>query len=79
MDERKGAETMNEFFNLFAYVYSNLEMYDLDNYGEDTANAFVYSVRDWLNGTEPETETPVLELAYSVMEPAVNRLKETDK
>lgn len=70
---------MNEFFNLFAYVYANLVMYDLDNYGEDTADAFVYSVRDWLNGTEPETDKPVLELAYSVMEPAVNRLKEADK
>ncbi len=79
MDEGKGAETMNEFFNLFAYVYANLVMYDLDNYGEDTADAFVYSVRDWLNGTEPETDKPVLELAYSVMEPAVNRLKEADK
>lgn len=29
---------MSEFFNLFAYVYANLVMYDLDNYGEDTAD-----------------------------------------
>ena len=70
---------MSEFFNLFAYVYANLVTYDLQTPGETTADTFVYSVRDWLNGTEPETETPVLELAYSVMEPAVNRLKEADK
>lgn len=68
---------MSEFFELFAYVYANLVTYDMENYGSDsTADTFVYSVRDWLNGTEPETETPVLELAYSVLEPAIVKLKE---
>lgn len=77
MDEGKGVEAMSEFFNLFAYVYANLVTYDMENYGNaNTADTFVYTVRDWLNGTEPETETPVLELAYSVLEPAVKRLKE---
>lgn len=68
---------MSEFFELFAQIYANLVLVDLDEYPEgDKANSFVYIVRDWLNGTEPETEDPTLTLALAVIEPAVNKLKE---
>ena len=68
---------MSEFFELFAYVYANLVTYDMENYGSDsTADTFVYSVRDWLNGTPPETDDPTLTLALAVIEPAIAKLKE---
>lgn len=67
---------MSEFFELFAQIYANLVLVDLDEYPEgDKANSFVYIVRDWLNGTEPETEDPILTLALMAIEHEVKKLK----
>ena len=69
---------MSEFFELFAQIYANLVLVDLEGYPEgDRANSFVYIVRDWLNGTPPETDDPVLTLALMAIENEI-RKKETN-
>ena len=65
---------MSEFFELFAQIYANLVLVDLDGYPEgDRANSFVYIVRDWLNGTPPETNDPVLRIALMALEKEVQK------
>ena len=76
MDEGKGAETMNEFFELFACVYANLAIYDARNGTTTTADKFVYTVCKWVNGTDPETDDPILTLALLAIENEVKKLKE---
>lgn len=66
---------MSEFFDTFAFVFANLAQIDAETGMTYCAEDFLYKVRDWLNGTEPETEDPTLTLALAVIEPAVNKLK----
>lgn len=69
---------MSEFFELFAQIYAHLVLVDLDEHPEgDRADRFVYIVSDWLNGTPPETDDPVLTLALMVIEKEI-RKKETN-
>lgn len=70
---------MSEFFKLFAKIYANLVLVDLADIPEgDRANSFVYIVGDWLNGTPPETDDPVLTLALLAIEHEVKKLRNND-
>ena len=67
---------MSEFFDTFASVFANLAQIDAETGMTYCAEDFLYKVRDWLNGTPPETDDPTLTLALAVIEPAIAKLKE---
>lgn len=67
---------MSEFFDTFAFVFANLARIDTEIGTTYYAEDFLYKVRDWLNGTPPETDNPALTLAFAVIEPAIAKLKE---
>lgn len=66
---------MSDFLNAFATIYAQLAISDIET-GTARADEFVYTVRDWIGGTPPETDDPLFTLALLAIEPEVNKWKE---